>query len=370
MAKAGDDPGTMEFDFGDDELNDPNYEQTVGNPDGGDEAQAADSVEAPNAGSTPAAGEDRGGDDDGSAAGDGSGAQSADAQGQRGRAGATTADKDGNLVDAQGNIVASAGAERRHYEQSRRQLREIQRLESELAAAKQQGDSVAALGGVPAQLGLNAQETSLGLNIVAQFKRDPVQTARWILQETMKLGHNLHQIVGTNGAGQLNSGSMDLQAVRDMINTAVQPLVGDRNAQQQQLQAEQAARREYNSFLAKHDHAAVHEDLLGHILQDHPDMAPEVAYWQLVAYAARNDLDFTQPLAPQVQARRGQGGGQPASNGNAQPSPAQGQRQQPMSMPNGGAPTADMRTGPELASPDDSWDSIVQTSLREAGFNR
>jgi hypothetical protein len=359
MPREYDEP---ELDFGDPELNDPDYEEKVGNADAATTDTTADTVtqepastgtDASQSGSAPSAG----GADAGSG---GAGAQ----QGQQPTApvGGTRSDDKGNLVDARGNIIAAAGAERRHYEKTQQQGRYIATLERDIAALRSGSEMAQALNGAPAQLGLSASETDLALQFVSSFKKDPVATARWALQETMRMGYNLQQIVGDAAPGQPLGGSMDLGAVKAMIAEAVQPLVGDRQAAQRNAQIATDAERDYNAFIAKHDNAAVHDDTLANMLRQDDTLTPETAYWQLVAYAARNGLDFAQPLRAQVLARQN---GQAASNGHAQPPSAQRQ----MPMPNGSNPVGNMQQNDGMAAPDDSWDSIVQASLRSAGFN-
>lgn len=359
----------MEFDFGTDELNDPKYEEKVaeqGEVDSG-------TIENAPADSAPQQSSDDGTEEGQQAPVDkpvsdeaGKGGSTDDAGQQQqddGKKGARTkTDKDGNLTDAQGNVVAKAGAERRHYERVQAQASYITRLEGELKQAKEAGTMTGALNDVPSKLGLDMRETEMGLQAIASFKKDPVATARWMLQETMRLGYNLNQIVGEDAQGNQSSGSLDLQAVKNMIAEQVGPLVQDRTAQQQQQEAEQAATRDYEAFIAKHDNASVHDDVLANMLQSNASLTPEVAYWQLREYASKNQLDFTKPLRDQV-ASREQGAQQQQPQGNAAP---QAQSQQP--MPNGGAPMNDAQTSPTFAEADDAWDSIVKQSLRDAGM--
>lgn len=360
----------MDFDFGDPALNNPDYENTVndaGNVQGGDNVTQTDegaTTDSAQQSETPEDAQDAqqtSAQDSPRDGGDKAGTR--DQQQQRDN-GATRPDKHGNLVDKDGKIVAAAGAERRHFERVQQQQRYITQLERDLHSAKSDASMHGALNGVPEKLGLNLQETEMGMQIMSSFKKDPVATARWALQETMRMGYNLQQIVGDNAPGTPQSGPMDLQAVRSMINDAVAPLVGDRKAQQRQQETEAAAQREYQAFIAKHEHASVHDDVLGRMLQSDSQLTPEAAYWQLIAYCARNSLDPSKPLREQTQSRAQSG--QPASNGHAQPTQAQ---QPGMAMPNGGPPTANMQRDPDMAAPDDSWDSIVQNSLHVAGFN-
>jgi hypothetical protein len=370
------------FDFGDPTLNDPDYESKVDAADQQQQQPPADdgaNDDGAQTQSTPADGqrEDGGqqpapqqqnGDqqqkpDAGASSGSDKGAPPQD--GKQGQPSANKVDAKGNIVDDKGNIIAAAGVERRQYERAQRQQSYISQLETQLTEERNKRADIVALNGAPEKLGLDARETELGLQAIASFKKDPVATARWMLQETMRLGYSVKDIIGTDAAGQGGSGSLDLQAIKSMINDAVGPMLQDRTAQQRELEAREQAQREYDAFVSKHEYADTHEDVLANMLADNRSLTPEVAYWQLREYAAKNGLDFTKPLRAQVEAReRAQ-----ERPGNAAPQ-AQTQQPQMAPMPNGSSPSQDMRTGPQMASPDDTWDQILQQSLAEAGFTR
>ncbi len=62
------------------------------------------------------------------------------------------------------------------------------------------------LNQIPQKLGLDQRETEMGMQAIASFKKDPVSTARWMLQETMRMGYDLKQIVGEDAQGQISGG--------------------------------------------------------------------------------------------------------------------------------------------------------------------
>lgn len=363
----------MKIDFGDPELNDPNYEQKVdeqteGTTDGETTQQTTDGAQEQSGTDGAASQQPKAAEQDGAQAGKGGATDSTGQPQQQQPQGRARADKDGNLLDGQGNIIAKAGPERRAFERVQAQDRHIRGLEGEIQKRDAQIAQLQALNDAPQKLGLDAQEVQMGMQAMVSFKKDPVATARWMLQETMRLGYDLPSIIGKDANGQIAGGTLDLNAVKSMISDAVSPLVQDREAQQVSQQSHADAQREYDRFMANHDHASVHESAIASLVQQDRNTTPEVAYWRLREYAAANGLDFAKPLGPQVQARQ-QGGQQQqarAPNGNATPQ-AQALQQQP--MPNGSAPPAgDMQQRPAMANADDAWDSIVNDSLREAGF--
>lgn len=353
----------FDIDFGDPILNDPNYEQNVGNENNGEGDTLSPAADTPPSTDTPTQGDADGVDTVEGGTGDTNAPEQqrqGDKDTDRSR---VRADDKRNLVDAEGNIIAAAGAERRHFERAQAQQRHITQLERDLAKAREDNQFARALNEMPQRLGLDGRETELGLQVVSSFKKDPVATARWALQETMRMGYSLKDIVGADAQGQPTSSSLDLQAVQRMISDAVRPLVGDREVQQRENEQLAAAERAYNKFIADHDYADVHQDVIGRMIQQDTGTTPETAYWQLKAFAAQHQLDFTQPLDAQLKAKQGDGTSQ---NGNAPRNTQQQQTRTP--MPNGGSPTANLRDGPQMADAESEWEQIVADAMREQGI--
>lgn len=365
------DPLENGIDYGDPDLN--ATEQRISDSfddsssESGDDEPPAD----PSADDTPPSANDADDGTDG-AAGDG-GAQDGDA-GAGGQQQATAddlhavgpirADAKGNLVDAQGRIVATAGPQRRLWEKSQKQERYIAQLERDIATLREGSANAGQLDRVANDMHVSANDARLGMQIMGNFRRDPLSVAKWALQETLALGYTLPQITGQPGTPS----DINMQAVQKMLDDRLGPLVNDRNAQKQQTEEQAQAVRAYNEFLVKHDYAEVHQETIAKLMRGNPDLTAPLAYWQLREWTIRNGFDFTQPLEPQVAAAQsGQPQRQPVAprnNGHAQPHNAQPS----VPMPNGGNPNASMRTEPQIAAPDEDWDRIVQSSLREAGM--
>lgn len=352
------------IDYGDPELNatEQRISDTFDEPD--DDQPPAD----PSADDTPPSTED-GGDGTAGAAGDGS-AQDGDASagGQQQAtpedhlaSGPIHADAKGNLVDQHGRIVATAGPQRRLWEKSQKQERYIGQLERDIAALRDTASTTGQLDRAATEMRVSSNDARLGMQIMGNFRKDPLSVAKWALQETLALGYTLPQITGQPGT----AADINMQAVQKMLDDRLGPLVNDRNVQKQQADEQATAVRAYNEFLAKHDYAEVHQETIAKLMRGNPDLTAPLAYWQLREWAVRNGFDFREPLEPQVVAAQGRGQQAPRNNnGHAQPNNAQPS----VPMPNGGNPNANMRTEPQIAAPDEDWDRIVQSSLREAGM--
>ncbi len=259
-------------------------------------------------------------------------------------------DKEGNVTDAQGQVVASAGRERRWFETSEtlrsylgHQREEISTLTARIG--EMATSSKEALDGIPTRLGLNNAEVDLGLKLASNFKADPVATARYILAETMKLGHNLEQIVESPGSNNLN-----MTAIKQLLDERLGP-VGDQRREAQETQtSEQNGQAAYQTFMRRFPDAAHHQDQIAAIAQ-HYKVAPEDAYFELRSWANKKGFDFNQPLPPQMQRAT------PPANA---PSTAP--------LPSGGTAPGVVTDTPQIAAEDVDYDDIIKDAMRDAGM--
>jgi len=264
----------------------------------------------------------------------------------------TVADAEGNFVDAEGKIIARAGSERRMYEKLQRTERSSQFFEGEVNRLQQEGEQVKALNGLPEKYKLNEQEVGLGLQIIDQLKTNPVEAGRWILQEVMKSGYNLQQILGE--VEGVPTSSMDMGAITRIIQEQLQPITSKFQEQESATQSATDNQRNAERFIATHEYADLHIDPIVNLMKQNPQMSSERAYFEVRQYAQANSLDFSQPLGPQIEARRNAG-----TNVPTQPNRV---------MPNGNAASTTETQKPDTSSADDDWDSIINQSMFDAGM--
>lgn len=356
------------FDFGDPAFNDTEQQIMDGVEPPSDEPQDTDAT-PPAQQQTPTEPASAGDDADTDKArqsGEGEPpAQQQPAQTQQ-RSDRPNADNKGNLVDGQGNVIAAAGRERRIFENNERLVKQNRSLNQELTALRQSNEQVQQLMAQPAQLGLTPQDVQAAYQIMGEFKKNPMSVAQWALKETLAMGYNLQQIVGEG------EGSIEMQAIAKMIDNRVGPVVDKQQQTQQNIAAQQAAMREYNTFIQTHEHALVHEDALAQLLERSPGLTPDGAYWRLHSYAQQHGLDFSQPLGPQIAAKQQAAQQQPAPQGQPATPPAQQRPVQSSAapMPNGASPTNQQQSAqPMFADPNTEWDDIIGQSMRDAGMN-
>jgi hypothetical protein len=260
-------------------------------------------------------------------------------------------DKNGNLYNAQGQLLARAGSERRLFERSQRQGSMLEEQRSAIERLSQENQQYKQAMEAPARLGINAEDLQIGYPIIADFKRDPVAATRKMLEMVLGMGHNLNEVIGGDG-GQ----SLDMKAVSRMLEDRLAPLNDIRNARDQQQKVEQerrATEAAITRFVDEHEHSSLHLEAIDSLIGKNPGMTPERAYFEIRAFAQKHNLDFSKPLGPQIAG---------VQNQRQQPQRRQSPRNIP--LPNGRSRPAvrNMDQG-NSASATDTWDSIINRAL-------
>lgn len=277
----------------------------------------------------------------------------------------TFQDQHGNLTDQNGRIIAKAGSERRLFEKTARMTENMQQKDQQIAQLQQQLSQVQMIGGLDKQYGLDQEDLRVGMPIIAEFKKDPVQAARNVLQMVMGMGHNLSTILG-----QEAKDAVEMGAIQRMLDQKLAPLqkIEQSAAQQQEAQRQQSyVEQQIREFTDSHEYATVHMDAIDNLLGRRPELTPERAYYEIRMFAMQHGLDFAKPLGPQIEALNAQNDDQ-QQNTRQIPVNRQTVRQQ-RPMPNGvssqrNAPLAEV----EEAEPSSDWGSIIGNALRSNGF--
>ena len=264
-------------------------------------------------------------------------------------------DARGNLYDRNGNLLARAGSERRLYERNVRMKADLDQLTQKNQQLEHQLRTTVGLGEEPRRLGLEAEDMRVGLPIIAEFKRNPVQAARNVLEMVMGMGHNLSEILGENAKD-----AVEMKAISRMLDERLAPLQQiTQSTEQQRREAliQQEAEREIERFFDEHENSRMHAQAIDNLIGRRPELTPEKAYYELRLFAVNNGLDFNKPLAPQLQALQ-QSSARDGSNN----------RQTTRSAP----PMANgARSNRQLAMPEAeavdskaSWDDIIRRSMQ------
>lgn len=277
------------------------------------------------------------------------------------RIGKLFGDKEGNIVTSQGRIIAAKGEAARHWVDMSRQAGRAAQLEQQLRVVADQTQrneqllhQAREIADVPQRMGMSKEEYNEGVILLGNWHRDPVAVAREIVSRTLAKGHNVTEIMGTQAGDALEMG-----AVRRLIDEATRGQRTQEARMAAQSQADNQARQNYNSFVMRYPDAELHGDAIANLMNNHQLSAVE-AYHEVRHFATRHGLDFSQPLAPQIQAAQ-QRAQQP--NGNGQRSP-QTQRAPMVSGASGGQRAMTQET--EYADPNSDWSSILNSVMRNS----
>ena len=252
-----------------------------------------------------------------------------------------------DLVDAAGNIVAAGGKERRFYETAQRERNRADQATRELETAKAQLEAVNSAGNVGTQYNLTPDEVTVGAKIVSAWKENPVQTIQYLLTQAQSDGHNVDAV--------LSGGGTDMNAIKQMFQTALAPLVSERQERIDTQETQNRAQGIYNNFVAKYPDAPLHENSLARLLKHDSSLSPEAAYLKLQNYYLTNGLDWKKPLERLQQEAQAAQGATP----NTSPQPPNG----------GGIGPNDVTDTARVADVNTSFDDIIRDSMKEAGIN-
>lgn len=277
------------------------------------------------------------------------------------RVGSLFADKDGNIVTRDGRVMAAKGEPARHWSNLSKQAaqattaeRRAEALDRQIQSQKGLIEAAKELNDLPNRMGISREDYNTGVQLIAQWNRDPLTVARDIVQRTLARGFNASDILGKNAGDALEMG-----AIRRLIDEAVGP-------QRQREQVEQLTQRQrvqaqeaYDGFMSKYPDSAPHADAIAALMNNQKLSAAE-AYHEVRYFAAQNGLDFSQPLGPQVAAR------QARAQQPVDAAPQGRTYRAPMVAGNGSGNRNNLNSDTQYASADSTWGDIINSVMRNS----
>lgn len=262
-------------------------------------------------------------------------------------------DDKGNIVDEQGQILAPIGKARRIFEDNQRLTRDITRVTEERNRFELQTREVQLLNGEATRQQLNHDEVAQALDMAGRMKRgDVLGVARDVIALISARGHNISELLGQDVGD-----SIDMKAMRALLDERLGPVQQREQQEQQQQQQRENGRRDYERFVSDNEYADVHGDAIVNLSRSNK-ISVQMAYNRLREFADVNGFDFTAPLGPQI-AERQQSGQQQQ----------QQQQRDPDARPlaNKGARTRDNGVrdaqSVQMADPDEDWASIIRRAM-------
>jgi hypothetical protein len=266
---------------------------------------------------------------------------------------------DGSLVLQDGKKI-NAGAERRYWDQWQFARQRETVAKNELNTAKQNYENLqtkyTALEGSVKALGLaDPAEASVALQMYKDLQADPPAFLTKLLAEAKAKGYKIEGLAG----------AVDTAAITQILDQKLKPS----ETEQREAKAQEIAQQvenEISELLTNYPDALTHEAFIAAVVESEAKQGRQVslvdAYVSLKQKVLDDGLDWTQPLGPQLQARRQQG--------------QQQQQQQKQDDPPR-QPGRHVQVGAsEEISPDKvfaaeneySTDDIVRAAMREAGM--
>lgn len=259
------------------------------------------------------------------------------------------ADKAGNIVSADGKLIAEKGFAARMHQQNQRFRSQNETLTSEVNDLRTRVTELRSLDESMRRGGINADELAQALDFATRYKKgDVLGIAKEIVALAMAAGHNATDLLGKDVGD-----SIDMRGVKAILDERLGPIAKSRQEDEQKAQTEKVARDNYTRFVNDNEYADVHGDAIVRLARAE-NIPLQLAYNRLYKFAADNQLDFSMDLGPQIQERN---------------TPAQQPTQQqptPKPMPNG-ATTRASGALPAPAEPmndaDDDWGTIIKQAM-------
>lgn len=274
----------------------------------------------------------------------------------------TFSDGQGNIVDKDGKLIAQSGYVARMYHTARRMRSQLEERTQQLNELSSTVGELRSLNNSIRQYQLDNDEVAQALDLAGRMKRgDYLGVAKEVIALIAAQGYNVTDLLGSDVGD-----SIDMRAVRQMLDQRLAPIAQQEQQQRRNDEAAAQGRRNYERFVSENDYADIHGDAIVGVMR-REQCTPQQAYNRLLMFATRNNLDFTQPLGPQIEQRQqqAQGGNR---NGQHQQQQQQMNGQQRKPMPNGAgtrSPGA-VPTVP-LADAEADWGTIISEVQRTIG---
>lgn len=263
------------------------------------------------------------------------------------------ADARGDIYDSQGTLITKQGYGRTVFHKL---YPYIEGAMTENASLKQRLDLFENANAIAKQNGLTLDDHSAAMQLMVQWKKNPVETLNTLLKVAQDRGMDVSAIRG---------GGIDVSALQSSLDELMErklarfaPFVQQQEQQARDAELNDAVASQYNQFMQEFPDAAPHQGAIARVMQDH-NMTHREAYFAVRAFAAQQQLDWNTDLATQLEAKSKQPTGQAPGNGRALP---QMNGRTGMS----GTVAAGSRDAPGV---NESWDSIARRTFRAHGID-
>lgn len=199
-----------------------------------------------------------------------------------------------DLVDADGNIIAKAGAERRFYEENVKLKQQKADFDNRiLPQIKQNYNAMMAKVNAYEETykamqasDMTPEDISLGIELVRQWRKSPEETLKFLLTQAKSYGINIEG----------HTSGIDVAAISQMMDQKLQPFVQERENALRQQEVLANAQKIHADFYQRYPDAKIHNKELAFLYRKNPNSSLDAVYWQLRNHYAENGYDFNTPL--------------------------------------------------------------------------
>lgn len=199
-----------------------------------------------------------------------------------------------DLVDANGNIIAKAGAERRFYEENARLKQQKADFDNRILPQIKQNYN-AMMAKVQAYeetykamqaSDMTPEDVNLGIELVRQWRKSPEETLKFLLTQAKSYGINIE--------GQTSG--VDVAAISQMMDQKLQPFIQERENAIKQQENLANARKIQTDFYNRYPDAKIHANELAYLYKKNPNLSLDAVYYQLRNHYLERGYDFNTPL--------------------------------------------------------------------------
>lgn len=209
-------------------------------------------------------------------------------------------DEKKNLVADTGQVIAKSGAERRIFEKVqkenellRTQYNEFQKFlpkyKEDYDRLANENKSYANIKSICEQGGISNQEMGIAVELIKNYKNDPVATVKNMLDDLKSKGYDINN---------LESKQNEDKRIQEMLDERLRPYT--EKLEQERIREEQinAFREQVEEFKREHEHSGLHQKEIVALAQK-TNGNYEKAYYELRSWYERNGYDFSKTIGEQ-----------------------------------------------------------------------
>lgn len=209
-------------------------------------------------------------------------------------------DEKKNVVANDGQVIAKSGAERRIFEKVqkeneilKKQYGEFQRFlpkyKEDYDRLANENKSFANIKSICEQGGIDVQEMGIAVELIKNYKTDPVGTVKNMLDDLKQKGYDINN---------LESKQNEDKRIEKLLEERLRPYT--EKFEQDRIREEQvnAFRQQVEEFKQEHEHSGIHQKEIVALAQK-TNGNYERAYYELRSWYERNGYDFSKSINEQ-----------------------------------------------------------------------